>query len=270
MVRGQGAAAQPDLTYFDVQAYWGVTKHMGGSQATDRLADLCHIDQGTYVLEVGCGVGITACYLAKHVGCRVLGVDLSEKMVEWARRRANRKKLEHLVEFRTGDAQHLPLEADTFGAVLSESVTAFAEDQQGAVREYMRVTNPGGYVGLNEVTWLKTPPPDLADYLAVSLGNARAQTADGWQALLDEAGLQDMVTDVFQVNGFRQRLDELQGLDAYDLLDRFRAIGSSIGLYARSKDFRRYVRSLIPSWDVARSLFTYMGCGLYVGRKPSR
>ena len=47
-----------------MQASWGLTKHMGGLEATRKLIEACHIDKDSYVLEVGCGVGITACYLA--------------------------------------------------------------------------------------------------------------------------------------------------------------------------------------------------------------
>lgn len=42
--------------------------------------------------------------------------------------------------------------------VVCESVTAFPEDKRKAVSEYVRITKPGGHIGLNETTWLKTPP----------------------------------------------------------------------------------------------------------------
>jgi protein-L-isoaspartate O-methyltransferase len=68
-------ADNEQFTYFDAQASWGVTKHMGGLNATARLAELCHISKDTRVLEVGCGVGLTACYLATHLGGHVLGLQ---------------------------------------------------------------------------------------------------------------------------------------------------------------------------------------------------
>ena len=46
--------------YFEFQAEIGFTKHMGGLKATKELIELCHIDKGKYVLEVGCGVGKTS------------------------------------------------------------------------------------------------------------------------------------------------------------------------------------------------------------------
>ena len=45
------------------------------------------------------------------------------------------------------------------------------EDKQKAVNEYVRVTKPGGYVGLNESTWLKfPPPPELVAWASQDLG----------------------------------------------------------------------------------------------------
>ena len=66
-------------SYFELQAYVGTTKHMGGFETTKALIELCYINQDTYVLDAGCGVGATACYLAKRYGCRVVGVDISEE-----------------------------------------------------------------------------------------------------------------------------------------------------------------------------------------------
>ena len=81
---------QSEYTYFGMQSSWGVTKHFGGLRATDELATLCHVGADKSVLVVGCGIGLTPCHLAKNYGCRVVGVDLSEKMIEWSRKRAAR------------------------------------------------------------------------------------------------------------------------------------------------------------------------------------
>ena len=43
--------------------------------------------------------------------------------------------------------------------MIRQILAAFPEDKQRAANEYARVTRPGGYVGLNESTWLQTPPP---------------------------------------------------------------------------------------------------------------
>src|SRR5512137_2903139 len=73
--------SQIQPTYFELQAYWGATKHMGGVKTTDELINLCHIDANSYVLDVGCGVGATPSYLVRQVGCKVIGIDISDAML---------------------------------------------------------------------------------------------------------------------------------------------------------------------------------------------
>ena len=116
-------------TYFALQASWGMTKHMGGLKATEKLVELCHISRDSYVLVVGSGVGLTPCYLARKHGCRVVGIDLSQKMVERAVARARKEGVADKAEFRVADAQHLPFAEDTFDGVICESVNAFVENR---------------------------------------------------------------------------------------------------------------------------------------------
>jgi len=262
-------SSEPEFSYFEIQAHWGVTKHMGGLKATEELAELCHIGRDKYVLEIGCGVGTTTCHLVRRYGCRVVGVDISDRMIDWSRRRAKRKGLDDRVEFRTADAQDLPFEDALFDAVISESVTAFPADKQKVVSEYVRVTKPGGFVGLNEGTWVKAPPPsDLVEYVDRIMANARFLTAGGWKELLESSNLTEIVVRTHRVNALSQRMDEMRGLDFNDVLDRFRAWGSFLSLYARSPGFRKYAREIMPSARVIKSLFAYLGYGIYVGRVP--
>jgi len=264
-------ASEPGFSYFEVQAHWGATKHFGGVKATQELAELCHVSQNKYVLEVGCGVGVTACYLAKSSGCSIIGLDLSERMVEWAERRAKRKGLVENVKFKVGDAQDLPFEDGLFDAVICESVTAFPKDQARAVSEYIRVTKPGGYVGLNEGTWLMTPPPaELVEYVHRTMAGAKFLIVDGWRQLLEGGGLVDIVVRTFQLSMLGQWANEMGGMDAGDVIDRTRSIGSFLSLYLRNPNFRKYAKEITPSGRVIKSLFTYLGYGIYAGKVLAR
>jgi len=106
------------VDFLDMQARVGVTKHVGGIEATDELLSLCHIEDAREVLNVGCGIGVGPAYIAKKYNCRVVGVDISEKMIEWSRRRARAERVETKVEFRTADVLDLPFEADRFDVVI--------------------------------------------------------------------------------------------------------------------------------------------------------
>ena len=69
------------------------TKHPGGQTATDQLVELCRIDADKRVLDVGCGVGVTPCNLARSCGAEVVGVDLRARMINRARERARQREL---------------------------------------------------------------------------------------------------------------------------------------------------------------------------------
>ncbi|MEW6717147.1 MAG: methyltransferase domain-containing protein [Chloroflexota bacterium] len=188
-------------TFFDFAAEVGLTKHVGGVKATEELIELCYISEGKYVLDVGCGVGVTPCFIARRYGCRVVGVDILEGMVERSKERAKRERIMDRVEFRVADAQDLPFEDDLFDAVTTESVAAFPEDKQKAMDEFVRVTKPGGYVGLNESTWLKVPPPpELVAWVSQDIGtNVMPLTSSEWVGLMETAGL-EIVVKTYEVN----------------------------------------------------------------------
>jgi len=169
--------------FFDFAAEVGITKQQGGVGATEELIEFCHIGEGKYVLDVGCGAGVTPCLIAKRYGCQVVGVNINEGMVEKSEERTKREGVADRIDFKVADAQDLPFEDGLFDAVITESVTAFPEDKQRAVNEYVRVTKPGGYVGLNESTWVKVPPtPELVVWASLDLGaNVQPLTFDGCQ-----------------------------------------------------------------------------------------
>jgi len=255
--------SEPELSYFEFQAAFGFTKHTGGLKATNELIELCYIDKGKYVLEVGCGVGRAACYIAKRHGCRVMGVDISEGMIDRSNERAEREGVEDKVEFRVADVQDLPFKDNLFDAVIGESITAFPEDKQKAVGEYVRVAKPGGYVGFNETTWIETAPPELAEYLSRMTG-AKPETPDGWRELLVDSGLRDVVVKTYKVNALDQWINEIRELD---FRDYSRAWYRFLSLLIKSPACRRFAREALSMPGNIFSLFEYLGYGIYVGRK---
>jgi len=252
--------------YFELQASWGITKHMGGLKATDELIELCHITPDKYVLVVGCGIGLTSCYMAKKYGCRVLGVDISAKMLDWSRKRARKAGVTDRAEFMLADVQDLPFNDNLFDAVISESVTAFPPDKERAVSEYVRVIKPGGYVGLNECAWLKEPPPELAEYMSRTIGG-QFFTSDGWQELTAGAGLRDMTVRTYKINALSQWLYEVR---QFEFGDFFRAWFQFLSQYTKSPSFRRIIKEKFLaglSLKIFRQFFQYLGYGIFAGQK---
>ncbi len=253
-----------DSLYFEIQADFGITKHLGGLRATKELAKLCHMEKGKFVLVVGCGIGTTPCYLAERYGVKVVGVDISERMIARAKERARRKGLEGKVEFRTADAQKLPFKDNLFDAVVSESVIAFVNDKVKAIKEYLRVTKPGGFVGLNECLWLKTPPPELVEYLSRLMGGPEFRNSKGWQKLLKEAGLKNIEEKTYKMTLVSQFIEEIKTFEFRDFIRawyRF-LIGSLV-----NPSYRNFIRESLGMPKSVFKFLEYMGYGLYIARK---
>jgi arsenite methyltransferase len=250
------------LKVFELQAEVGITKHVGSLRATQELMELCHIDGNTHVLDVGCGVGLTPSYLAKTIGCRVVGVDVSPKMIQRSKEKAVREKTEGLTDFKVADAQDLPFEDGLFDAVISESVVSMVEDNERALSEYSRVTKPGGYIGLNEAIWFREPPPELIAHIGQTSGiTINVLTARDWEALLESAGLTDLVVRTYEVEVRSEASGMLRRLGLGDLL---RSSYRALRLYATSPAYRAWAKEASSE---PKEMAEYMGYGLFVGRK---
>jgi ubiquinone/menaquinone biosynthesis C-methylase UbiE len=251
-------------TYFQLQAYWGSTKHMGGKRTTSELAELCQIGKDSYVLDVGCGVGATPCYLTKKHGARVVGVDVSRMMIRRAQERMEREGVKDRVELRVADAQDLPFGNELFDVVICESVLTFIKDKKKALGEFVRVLKQNGYVGLNEEIWLKMPSEELVDY-SNRIWDIEADilTSENWHALLKDAGLQVILVKRCRY-GFTYK-DYIGELSRYGLRDYLGMICRFFALYFRNPKFRKYLKGRYTS--LPKGLFDYLGYGIFVGRK---
>ena len=101
------------------------------------------------VLDVACGTGLVAFAAADAVGPegRVVGVDLSGRMVDAARRRAQERGVRHAT-FARMDAERLDLPDATFDVALCALGLMYVPDPVQALREMRRVLRPGGRVVL--------------------------------------------------------------------------------------------------------------------------
>jgi SAM-dependent methyltransferase len=97
------------------------------------------------VLEVGCGSGGPAAYLARTVGCRVVGVDVNEAGIANATALAERAGLAERARFRVVDGSGpLPFADASFDAVVVSLVLCSVPNQASALAEIRRVLRPGG------------------------------------------------------------------------------------------------------------------------------
>lgn len=103
------------------------------------------------ILDVGTGTGFLALILTE-LGHDVVGIDLSEGMLEVAREKAEKFGLK--IEFKIGDAENLPFGDGSFDAVVCRHVLWTLPNPQRAIEEWCRVVREGGKVVVIDGKWL--------------------------------------------------------------------------------------------------------------------
>jgi SAM-dependent methyltransferase len=259
-------------SFLDQQARIGISVHLGGLPATRRLFSLCHVAEAGEVLDVGCGIGIGPAYLARMYGCAVVGVDRSPQMIDRARGRACELGVEERVAFVVADVLSLPFEDGRFDVVIAESVLAFVVDKERAIAEMVRVTKPGGCVGINEGFLLTEAPTPRVAGLARRIGSAMV-TLRTWRALWDGSGLSERVVRTYRIDPARE------------IRDRFRWVGQRRLLAGSARAVWLYLTQPVAR-PVLDTMFASLrrgpeeeagtpppwasfGYGLFVGRKQA-
>jgi arsenite methyltransferase len=246
--------------FLDLQAAAGITKHIGGYEATDELLGMGCIEQAQDVLNIGCGIGVASVHIARKYGCHVVGVDISEKMIEWSRRRAREAHVEDKAEFRVADALDLPFEANSFDLVFCESVLIFVEDKAEAIRECTRVTRPGGYVAMNEAFSLKPMTPELEAQVRNAIGPS-VTSLEGWQALWEGSGLQERQLHTHPVDPRKEIRDRIRWIGWKWLVQAWMRL---VPMYIKNPAIRQSIKD---QFDTSADLVDYIGYGIFVGRK---
>ncbi len=211
---------------------------------------------------MGCGAGTAATKIAMEYECRLVGVDLLETMVKSAREWAERRGVVERTEFRVADAQDLPFEDDRFDVLICESVNTFVPDIDRAAQEYVRVVKPDGYVGLNEAVWVDAPPEVGSDVMKALTGQ-RFRTSKEWIAMLERAGLINIVDRVYKVEMRKEARSQLGFLS---FMDYMRILGRFFSTFLFDPETRKLMRLALSE---PRDMLDYMGYGMYVGQKPA-
>jgi ubiquinone/menaquinone biosynthesis C-methylase UbiE len=166
--------------------------HPGGLKATKKLVDSLEIGSETKVLDIACGKGSTAFYLAEKYGCQVVGIDISEELIHEADETCEKKGLTDRVKFMVGNAMDLPFDDNQFDVAISQGILVFVDDKTKTINEASRVIKNGGKAGWIELSWKKEPNKEFLDNVfnilrAYCLMNAR--TYDGWKKVFERANI---------------------------------------------------------------------------------
>jgi ubiquinone/menaquinone biosynthesis C-methylase UbiE len=182
--------------------------HFGGWEATYQMVEKLQLQEAEHVLDICCGEGSTACWLADTYRIRVTGIDILEKAIIVARTRARVKELEDLVSFKPADVFDLPFQDASFDVIYGQDPDGVAhKDRVDAFKECRRVLIPKGRFGIQH--WLPhsgTSSKDLKRFEEITQGNEygymQRLSVDDYISDLEDAGFKDIaiedLSDMYQ------------------------------------------------------------------------
>ena len=137
--------------------YWDEGEDVSARAAQERLvallAERAGVPEGARVLDVGCGVGGSARWLAVHLGCRVDGITLSPVQVDMATSGAQADGVGDRVRFHVHDARDLDALGTDYDVVWTVECSEHLEDKAAFVEAAARRLRPGGTLAL--CAWLR-------------------------------------------------------------------------------------------------------------------
>jgi SAM-dependent methyltransferase len=227
---------------------------------------------GDRALDLGCGFGDTARRLAELVGPEgsVLGVDSSERFVEFARREAEAAGVEN-VSFEAGDVQAMDM-GDGFDYAFSRFGVMFFANPVAALRNVRESLRPGGRLCM--VVWRQKPDngwlhsaekvveryleePEETDELTCGPGPFSMANADTTSGILMAAGFEEIALR-------RSDLPYLMGRDVEEALDLVMSIGPAGELIRLAGDEAEKIRPQLEA-DLRDAIADYVGPDGVVG-----
>lgn len=170
--------------------------HIGGRTATDHLIMQLNLPQNGHILDVGCGLGGAARYVAQTYQTKVTGIDLTPEYIETGNEMSRWLGLEKAVQLDVGSALSMPYPNKAFDAAYMLHVGMNIADKAGLFTEIARTLQTGGALGIYDLMRKKDgeinfPLPWASEPKSNYLGSINE-----YQTALKEAGFEIIkVTD---------------------------------------------------------------------------
>lgn len=151
------------------------------------------VQPGQTVVDLGSGAGLDLLLAAEKVGPdgKVIGIDMTDAMLDAARQNIQKAGVDGYVEARKGVIEDLPLEAASVDWIISNCVINLSTDKAKVFEEMARVVKPGGRFSVSDIV-VEELPEDLREHAmaySACIGGAISE-ADYLQGLRD-AGFPD-------------------------------------------------------------------------------
>ncbi|MFH5830952.1 arsenite methyltransferase [Halalkalibaculum sp. DA3122] len=156
--------------------------------------EFAKISEGDTVVDLGSGAG-NDCFVARQVAGetgRVIGLDMTEEMVEKARKNAAKLGYEN-VEFVVGDIEDMPLGEELADVVVSNCVLNLVPDKKKAFSETYRILKSGGHFSISDVVTKGDLPESLKEDAEMYAGCvAGAIDLDAYLSVIRESGFENI------------------------------------------------------------------------------
>jgi cyclopropane fatty-acyl-phospholipid synthase-like methyltransferase len=217
-----------------------------------RFFSWLDLGPGSDVLEVACGSGGPAIFMAHTTGSRVTGIDISEDGIRTANQMALTRGMSEQVHFLQGDAgQPLPFEDYSFDAITCIDAINHLYNRLDVLREWHRVLRPGGRILFTDaiiVTGMLTR--DEITARSGSMGLFVFTPPGVHEHLIEAAGfetptVEDVTATIAMVTGnwrearvnHESDLVEMEGRSAYDTFQHFLAVAHTLSSERRLSRF---------------------------------
>lgn len=173
-----------------VRLLFGDSMHPGGLELTKELGEKMGIVKQSNVLDIACGLGTTAIFIAKNFGCQITGIDLSEKNIAEAKRTSLIQGVSEITNFMICDAENVVklFKQEAFDCCMCECSFCLFEDKKRAAKELYSVTRRNGKIGISDIVIRNEIPQSLKDALSRFLCVLEAKSEQEYTGYLENAG----------------------------------------------------------------------------------
>ena len=147
-----------------VKLIFGRSLHPGGLDLTKELVEKLGISKNSRVLDIACGTGTSAIFLAKNFGCEVTGIDLAE---------------------------NIDFENESFDFVIAECSFCLFPDKKEASKEMHRILKKGGKLGMSDVIIRGELPEKMKNVLYKFICIEDARSENEYKNILESSGFRN-------------------------------------------------------------------------------